>query len=112
MLRITLNHTTVLRLEVLEIVPDFSVVMTHTAGSCPLFSPEAMKKFKELSENREEAAKKHGVKVVSTWSPTREHQTFRIVEAPSQKAVEDYFKEIGFTLWNKLDIQQVKIIKE
>ena len=93
-------------------MPDFSVVMTHTAGSCPIFKAETMKKFKEFSENKEEAAKKHGVKVVSTWSPTREHQTFWIVEAPSQKAVEDYFKEIGFTFWNKFEIQKVKIIKE
>jgi molybdopterin-guanine dinucleotide biosynthesis protein A len=97
---------------VVEIMPDFSVIMTHTAGSCPLFKDETMKKFKELSEKREEANKKYEVKVVSTWSPTREHQTFWIVEAPSQKAVENYFKEIGFTLWNKLEIQQVKIIKK
>lgn len=93
-------------------MPDFHVVMSHTAGLCPLFSAETMNKFRELSGNRDEAAKKHGVKVVSTWSPTRVHQTFWIVEAPSQKAVEDYFKEIGYALWNKLEIQQVKIIQE
>ena len=93
-------------------MPDFSVLMTHTAGSCPLFKDETMTKFKERFKSKEEAAKKHGVTVVSTWSPTREHQTHWIIEAPSQKAVEDYFKEIGFTLWNKLEIQQVKIIKK
>ena len=91
-------------------MPNFHVVLTHTAGSCPIFSVEIMKKFKELSENKEEAAKKHGVKIVSSWSPSREHQTFWIVEAPSQKAAEDYFKETGFTLWNKIEIKQVKII--
>ena len=88
------------------------MIMTHTTGSCPMFKVETMDKFKEHFKGKEEAAEKHGVKIVSTWSPTREHQTFWIVEAPSQKAVEDYFKDIGFTLWNKLEIQKIKIIKE
>ena len=107
-----LNNTASLKSEVVVIMADFHVTMTHTAGSCPLFRTETGKKFKGLSENKEEATKKHGVNVVSIWSPTREHQTFWIVKAPSQKAVEDYFKEIGFTLWNKLEIQPIKIVKK
>ena len=39
-------------------MPDFSVVMTHTAGSCPMFKAETMKKFMELIEKKEEATKK------------------------------------------------------
>ena len=79
-------------------MPSFSVIMKHAGGSCPLLKVET--------------AKKHGVKVLNAWSPSLEHQMFWIVEAPSQKAVEEYFTETGFTLWNKLEIQKVQAIKE
>jgi hypothetical protein len=86
--------------------------MKHTGGSCPLLKAETAKKLVELLERREEAAKKHGVDVVNAWSPSLEHQMFWVVKAPSQKAVEEYFTETGFTLWNKLEIQKVEIHKE
>ena len=93
-------------------MPDFSVTLTHTAGTCPVYDSEAMKEFQELSQKRNEAAKKFGVKIISKWSPTRIHKTHWIVEAPSQKAAEDYFKAVGLAIWNKIEIQKVKMIKE
>ena len=93
-------------------MPNFSVIMKHAGGSCPLLKVETARKLVELLEKREEAAKKHGVDVLNAWSPSLEHQMFWIVEAPSQKAVEEYFTEIGFALWNKLEIQKVEIHEE
>jgi hypothetical protein len=86
--------------------------MKHTGGSCPLLNAKTAKKLVGLLGKREEAAEKHGVKIVNAWSPSLEHQMFWIVEAPSQKAVEEYFTEIGFALWNKLEVQKVDAIKE
>ena len=86
--------------------------MKHTGGSCPLLKAETAKKLIELLGKREEAAEKHRVKVLNAWSPSLEHQMFWIVEAPSNKAVEEYFEEIGFALWNKLEIQEVEAFKE
>jgi len=40
------------------------------------------------------------------------HLIFYIVEAPSQTAVEDYFKEIGFAFWNDVEIRQVKLVED
>ncbi len=96
---------------VVNTVPDFSVILTHVAGTCPVYDSEAMKKFQELSEKREEAAKKFGVKVLSKWSPTRVHQTYWIIEAPSKKAAEDYFKAVGLAIWNEIEVQEIKRIK-
>jgi len=79
-------------------MPSFSVIVKHSGGSCPLLKAEA--------------AKKHGVNVLNAWSPSLEHQMFWIVEAPSQKAVEEYSTEIGFALLNKLEIQKVEIHEE
>ncbi|MCP8304026.1 MAG: hypothetical protein H3Z50_00930 [archaeon] len=93
-------------------MPTFSVNMKHTVESCPLFNPETKKKFKEVIGKRGEAAEKHGVKVLSAWTSILNHLIFYIVEAPSQKAVEDYFIEIGFAFWNNLEIRQVKLVED
>ena len=94
-----------------ENVPTFSVNMKHTAESCPLFNAEVKKRFKEMLGKREEAwdrAKKHGVQVLSAWTSVLDHLIFYIVEASSQEAVEEYFKDIGFAFWNSIEIRQVK----
>jgi len=92
-------------------VPTFAVNMKHTAESCPLFNAEVKKKLKEMLGKREEVwdrAKKHGVHVLSAWHSVLDHLVFYVVEAPSQEAVEDYFKDIGFAFWNSIEIRQVK----
>jgi len=98
-----------------ENVPTFSVNMKHTAESCPLFNAEVKKRLKEMLGKKEEAwdrAKKHGVQVLSAWTTILEHAIFYIVEAPSQEAVEDYFKDIGFAFWNNIEIRQVRPVED
>jgi len=93
-------------------VPTFSVNMKHSVESCPLFNAEVKKQFREVIGKREEAAKKHGVKVLSAWTSTLEHLIFYILKAPSQLAVEEYFKETGFAFWNTVEIRQVKLVED
>jgi len=94
-----------------ESIPTFSVNMKHTVESCPLFNAQVKKKFNAVIGKREEAAKKHKIKVLSAWTSVLDHLIFYIVEAPSQKA-EDYFIEIGFAFWNNLEIRQVKLVED
>jgi len=92
-------------------MPTFSVNMKHTVESCTMFNPDMKKKFKEVIGKREEAPKKHGIKILSAWTSTLDYLIFYIVEAPSQPAVEDY-KEIGFAFWNNVEIQQVRLAED
>ena len=96
-------------------MPTYAVNMKHAAESCPLFNAEVKKKFKETLGKKEEAwdrAKKHGVQVLSAWTSVLDHLVFYIVEASSQEAVEDYFKDIGFAFWNTIEIRQVKPVED
>lgn len=93
-------------------MPTFSANMRHSVESCPLFNAEVMKRFKEVIGRRREAAEKHGIKVLSAWTSILDHLIFYIVEASSQAAVEEYFKEIGFAFWNNIEIRQVKLVEE
>jgi len=93
-------------------MPMFSVNMKHTPESCPMFNADVKKKFKDLVGKREEAAPKYGVKVASAWTSVLDHLVFYIVDAPSQLALEDYFREIGFAFWNDIEIRQVKPVED
>jgi hypothetical protein len=90
----------------------FSVNMSHTPESCPMFNDQVGKKFKEAVGKRVEVAKKHGIKVLSAYTSTLDHVAFYIVEAPSQLAVENYFTDIGFAFWNTVEIRQVKAVED
>ena len=57
-------------------------------------------------------AKKHGVQVLSAWASDLDHSIFYIVEASSQEAVEEYFKDIGLAFWNSIEIRQVKPVED
>ena len=85
-------------------MPVFAVNMKHTPESCPIFNKNVGRKFDGMVSRREEAAKKHGVKVMSAYTSTLNHPIFYIVEASSQQAVENYFIEIGFAFWNTVEI--------
>jgi len=93
-------------------VPTFSVNMKHTVESRPMFNTDLKNKFMEVVSKREDAAQRHGVKVLSAWTSTLQHLIFYIVEASSRTALEDYFKEIGFAFWNDVEIRQVRPVED
>ena len=50
--------------------------------------------------------------LLSAWTSILEHLVFYIVEASSQEAVEEYFKDIGFVFWNSIEIRQVRPVED
>jgi hypothetical protein len=77
-----------------------------------MFNVEVKSRFKEAATKREEVAKKHGVKVLSAWTSVLEHLVFYVIEASSQKTVENYHKEIGFPHWNNVEIREVRPVED
>jgi hypothetical protein len=90
----------------------FAVNMNHSATLCPLFNDETMKKFKESNRQKEQAAKKHDVKVLIACVAVLEHLIFYVVDAPSQSAVEEYLKEVGLAFYNNIQIREVQLLEE
>ncbi len=90
----------------------FAVNMKHSPESCPMFNDAVRKKFREVVDKREEVAEKHKVKVLSACTTVLDHLVFYVVEAPSQLAVEDYFRDIGFAFWNNVEIRQVRLVED
>jgi len=77
-----------------------------------MFNNDVKQKLKEMVGEREEVAKKHGIKIISAYTSILDHLIFHVVEAPSQQAVENYFIEIGFAFWNDIEIRQAKLVED
>lgn len=93
-------------------MPIFAVNMKHTPESCAMFNNDVKRRFKEVVGKREEAAKKHEIKVLSAYTSILDHLIFYVVDAPSQQAVENYFIDIGFAFWNNVEIWQVRPVED
>ena len=93
-------------------MPTFEVNMKHTPESCPLFNEQVRNKFKQVVGKRKSVAEKHQVKILSACTSVLEHLIFYVVDAPSQRSIENYFKEIGFASWNNVEIRQVQWVED
>lgn len=74
--------------------------------------PKWGRRFKAFFGRREETTEKHGIKILSAWTSVLEHLIFYVVGAPSEQAVEGYFKETGFAFWNSIAIRQVTAVED
>jgi hypothetical protein len=93
-------------------MPIYAAEMTHTAVTCPVFNDEVKKKYQEGIAKREASAKTNGIRVIVGCSNVLEHWVLYVVEAPSQKAAEEYFKESGWAFFNNIRIREMQLIEE
>jgi hypothetical protein len=93
-------------------MPIYAITATHPVATCPIFNEEVKKNFSSAFAKREEAAKKHRVKVLVACAAVLEHVIFYVVDAYSQPDVEEYLKEIGMAAYNNIRIREVTFIED
>lgn len=93
-------------------MPIFTVHMTHSVESCPVYNEDTKKKLKELSSKRKEAALEHQINILTAVFSQLEHLIIYVMEAPSHKAVERYLREVGFSIYNKIEIREVEFVED
>ena len=67
-------------------MPTFMLMSRHTAADCPLNNPEHLKVAAEGWPQMETLAKKHGVKIIGTWTAHLGYLVVQVVEAPNFEA--------------------------
>ena len=93
-------------------MPIFTVHMTHSVESCPVYNEDTKKKLKELSMKRKEAALEHHINILTAVFSQLEHLIIYVMEAPSHKAVERYLRDVGFSIYNKIEIREVEFVED
>ena len=61
-------------------MPVFMSISKHAPENCPAFSPKHRKSTLELFEKMETLAKKHGVKMLGSWTDFPQHLVYMVFE--------------------------------
>lgn len=88
----------------------YSVQLTHSVESCPLYNESIKKKLKELSSKKEELKVKYQIKILSEVVNKLEHMITIVLEAPNYNAVESYLNDVGYAFYNKIEVREVEFV--
>ena len=86
-------------------MPTYALSMKHPASN--LFWDTGSKIADETSPFKKEIAKKHNIRNLGALDQV----TFYIVDAPSQKEIVEYLKEIGISFNKNIFIQEIPRIE-
>jgi uncharacterized protein with GYD domain len=90
-------------------MPIFLVFGTHHSENCPMFNEKARKVFMAYISKRDGLLKKHGVKMIGSWTVIGEHLAVWIFEAPSSDAFGKFLMEPELMAWNAFETMEVKM---
>jgi hypothetical protein len=65
----------------------------HSPENCPMFNEKNMKVWTQFNDNIDGLSKKHGIKMLGSWTIPNEHLTVDVIEAPSFEALTKLFME-------------------
>jgi hypothetical protein len=67
-------------------MPTFLLISRHSPENCPMFNEKARKVFMQYSSKLDGILKKHGMKMLGSWSVPTEHLSVVVFEARSSEA--------------------------
>ena len=95
-------------------MPTFMTVSKHTPENCPMFSEKHRKSFQEMMAKMENLTKKHGVKMIGSWTNFPLHTIYMIFEG-TLDAVNKLMMEpeiLGMLSWNIMETTNVVTMEE
>jgi uncharacterized protein with GYD domain len=90
-------------------MPIFLVFGTHHSENCPMFNEKARKVFREYVSKRDGLLKKHGVKMIGSWTVIGEHLAVWVFEAASSDAFGKFLMEPELMAVNTFETMEVKM---
>ena len=85
-------------------MPVFMSISQHTPENCPAFSEKHRKSTMELIDKMESLTKKHGLKLLGSWTDFPEHMVYMVYEG-SFDALQKLQMEpdfMGWLSWNTM----------
>jgi len=90
-------------------MPTFLVFGTHHSENCPMYNEKTRKVMMEYTSKRDGLLKKHGVKMIGSWTVIGEHLAVWIFEASSADAFGKYLMEPELMAVNAFETMEVKM---
>lgn len=68
-------------------MPIFLMISRHSPENCPMFNEKARKVYMEYMSKLDGLLKKHGIKMLGSWTVYTEHLSVIVFDAPSLDAM-------------------------
>ena len=90
-------------------MPAIIVLQRHSVENCPMNNEKMKKMALEIVEKMGALLKKHGIKMVGSWSVAREHLSIIVYEAQSLDAFLKLQMEPALMKWMAQHTTEIKI---
>jgi uncharacterized protein YaaR (DUF327 family) len=90
-------------------MPAIIVLQRHSVENCPMNNEKMKKMASEIMDKIGALTKKHGIKMVGSWSVVREHLSIIVYEAPSVDAFLKFQMEPAIRKWQAQHTTEIKI---
>jgi hypothetical protein len=90
-------------------MPVFMSISKHAPENCPVFSEKHRKSTIELMNKVDSLTKKHGIKMLGSWTDFPQHTVYMVFEGSfdaAQKLMMDP-DMMGFLSWNTMESKTV-----
>ena len=90
-------------------MPVFMSISKHAPENCPAFSPKHRKSTLELFEKMETLAKKHGIKMLGSYTDFPQHMVYMILDG-SYEAMQKLLVEPEIMNWLSFNSMETKTV--
>jgi hypothetical protein len=90
-------------------MPVFMWISKHAPENCPVFSPKHRKSTIELFEKAEALEKKHGIKILGSWTDFPQHIVYHVMEG-SLDAMRELLMEPVIMEWLSFNTMEIKTL--
>ena len=90
-------------------MPAIIVLQRHSVENCPMNNEKMKKMALEVTGKLPALTKKHGIKMVGSWTVAREHLSIIVYEAASLDAFLKLQREPAIMKWQAQHTTEIKI---
>jgi len=93
----------------------FLQISRHSPESCPMHNEKTKKALADLMAKMGRLTKKHGVKLVGSWTSVQEHLIVNVYDAPNMEALLKFAMEpeaMNWLAYNTTETRPVMTLEE
>ena len=89
-------------------MPLFLAISRHAPESCPMHNEKTKKAVVDLMGKLGQLTKKHGIKMVGSWTSVPEHLMIIVYDAPNMEALMKFGMEPEAMTWSGYNTTEIK----
>jgi len=91
-------------------VHTFLIISRHSPENCPAYNERAGKVSMNYEDKLHGLLKRHGIRLVGSWTASWEHTSWMVIEAPSIEAYQNFSYEPEVIASGEFETKEIKLV--